>query len=74
MFLFSETTVRAIEDAFKEFTAKEDIAIILISQYVSSFSDLGVQSVVYNHAAGRLLWKELTITSITGCKHDKVSS
>lgn len=30
-----ETTVKAIEDAFKEFTTKEDIAIVLISQYVS---------------------------------------
>lgn len=39
MCLCSETTVKAIEDAFKEFTTKEDIAIILISQYVSS-SDL----------------------------------
>lgn len=32
---FLETTVKQIEDAFKEFTTKEDIAIILISQYVS---------------------------------------
>lgn len=32
-----ETTVKAIEDAFKDFTTKEDIAIVLISQYVSLF-------------------------------------
>ncbi|XP_008786367.2 V-type proton ATPase subunit F-like isoform X1 [Phoenix dactylifera] len=31
----SKTTVKAIEDAFREFTTKEDIAIVLISQYVS---------------------------------------
>lgn len=31
----SETTVKQIEDAFKEFTTREDIAIVLISQYVS---------------------------------------
>jgi vacuolar-type H+-ATPase subunit F/Vma7 len=36
-FLFhaTETTVKQIEDAFKEFTAREDIAIVLISQFVS---------------------------------------
>jgi hypothetical protein len=31
----TETTVKQIEDAFKEFTARDDIAIVLISQYVS---------------------------------------
>ncbi|KAL9816180.1 V-type proton ATPase subunit F [Arabidopsis thaliana] len=33
----SKTTVRQIEDAFKEFSARDDIAIILLSQYVSVF-------------------------------------
>ncbi|GMN48891.1 hypothetical protein TIFTF001_018053 [Ficus carica] len=33
----SKTTVKQIEDAFKEFTAREDIAVVLISQYVSFF-------------------------------------
>lgn len=33
----SETTVKQIEDAFKEFTTREDIAIVMISQYVSCF-------------------------------------
>ena len=33
-----ETTVKQIEEAFKEFTTREDIAIVLISQYVSSFA------------------------------------
>jgi V-type H+-transporting ATPase subunit F len=32
----NKTTVKQIEDAFKEFTTREDIAIVLISQYVSS--------------------------------------
>nr|GMD22013.1 V-type proton ATPase subunit F [Ipomoea batatas]GMD24955.1 V-type proton ATPase subunit F [Ipomoea batatas]GMD26736.1 V-type proton ATPase subunit F [Ipomoea batatas]GMD27769.1 V-type proton ATPase subunit F [Ipomoea batatas]GME14606.1 V-type proton ATPase subunit F [Ipomoea batatas] len=32
----SKTTVKQIEDAFKEFTAREDIAIVLISQYVAN--------------------------------------
>ncbi|GJM87487.1 hypothetical protein PR202_ga03447 [Eleusine coracana subsp. coracana] len=31
-----ETTVKQIEDAFKEFTSREDIAIVLISQYVAN--------------------------------------
>lgn len=34
---FSETTVKQIEDAFKEFTTRDDIAIVLVSQYVSFF-------------------------------------
>ncbi|CAK9157313.1 unnamed protein product [Ilex paraguariensis] len=31
-----ETTAKQIEDAFKEFTARENIAIVLISQYVAN--------------------------------------
>ncbi|KAG5567511.1 hypothetical protein RHGRI_002904 [Rhododendron griersonianum] len=31
----SKTTVKQIEEAFKEFTTREDIAIVMISQYVS---------------------------------------
>ncbi|KAJ7527483.1 hypothetical protein O6H91_16G057000 [Diphasiastrum complanatum] len=30
----SKTPVKAIEDAFKEFTTRDDIAVLLISQYV----------------------------------------
>lgn len=30
----AETSARAIEDAFKEFTTREDIAVVLINQYV----------------------------------------
>ncbi|KAF5462870.1 hypothetical protein F2P56_018840 [Juglans regia] len=37
----SKTTVKAIEDAFKEFTTREDIAIVLISQYVCFLLTLG---------------------------------
>ncbi|XP_013722747.1 V-type proton ATPase subunit F-like isoform X2 [Brassica napus] len=36
----SKTTVRQIEDAFKEFSSRDDIAIILISQYGSFFCGL----------------------------------
>ncbi|KAG9134016.1 hypothetical protein Leryth_004707 [Lithospermum erythrorhizon] len=32
----SKTTSKQIEDAFKEFTSREDIAIVLISQYVAN--------------------------------------
>ncbi|KAJ1296074.1 hypothetical protein BS78_01G271100 [Paspalum vaginatum] len=32
----NKTTVKQIEDAFKEFTTREDIAIVLISQYVAN--------------------------------------
>ncbi|KAK8316693.1 hypothetical protein V6Z11_A13G057200 [Gossypium hirsutum] len=32
----SKTTVKQIEDAFKEFTTRTDIAIVLISQYVAN--------------------------------------
>ncbi|KAG6590444.1 V-type proton ATPase subunit F, partial [Cucurbita argyrosperma subsp. sororia] len=32
----SKTTVKQIEDAFKEFTTREDIAIVMISQYVAN--------------------------------------
>ncbi|XP_020112338.1 V-type proton ATPase subunit F-like [Ananas comosus] len=32
----NKTTLKAIEEAFKEFTTREDIAIVLISQYVAN--------------------------------------
>ena len=34
VFCTAETTARAIEDAFKEFTGRDDIAVVLINQYV----------------------------------------
>eukprot|EP00245_Coleochaete_scutata_P003598 TRINITY_DN15309_c0_g1_i1.p1 TRINITY_DN15309_c0_g1~~TRINITY_DN15309_c0_g1_i1.p1 ORF type:complete len:127 (-),score=15.95 TRINITY_DN15309_c0_g1_i1:584-964(-) len=40
----SKTTTRQIEDAFKEFTAREDIAIVLISQYVANMIRYAVDS------------------------------
>ncbi|KAK9684859.1 hypothetical protein RND81_10G237600 [Saponaria officinalis] len=32
----NKTTLKQIEEAFKEFTAREDIAIVLISQFVAN--------------------------------------
>ncbi|KAI3522329.1 hypothetical protein L1887_00021 [Cichorium endivia] len=32
----SKTTAKQIEDSFKEFTSREDVAIVLISQYVAN--------------------------------------
>ncbi|KAF8401785.1 hypothetical protein HHK36_012731 [Tetracentron sinense] len=48
-----ETTVKAIEDAFKEFTTKEDIAIVLISQYVANMIRFLVDS--YNKPVPAIL-------------------
>jgi V-type H+-transporting ATPase subunit F len=41
----SKTTVRTIEAAFKDFTNREDIAIILISQPIANM----IRHVVANH-------------------------
>ncbi|RWW03734.1 hypothetical protein GW17_00033076 [Ensete ventricosum] len=41
-----ETTVKAIEDAFKEFTSREDIAVVLISQYVSDLNGKNIASMI----------------------------
>ncbi|CAA6654730.1 unnamed protein product [Spirodela intermedia] len=49
----SKTTVKAIEDAFKEFTTREDIAIVLISQYVANMIRFLVDS--YNKAVPAIL-------------------
>lgn len=46
-----ETTVKQIEDAFKEFTARDDIAIVLISQYVSIFN-------IYNYVNFLIFYNE----------------
>ncbi|CAI9107725.1 OLC1v1007159C2 [Oldenlandia corymbosa var. corymbosa] len=35
----SKTTVKQIEDAFKDFTSREDVAVVLLSQYVSFSND-----------------------------------
>ncbi|KAF5937437.1 hypothetical protein HYC85_024943 [Camellia sinensis] len=35
----SKTTVKQIEDAFKEFTTREDIAIVMISQFLIRVSE-----------------------------------
>lgn len=50
---FLETTVKQIEDAFKEFTTREDIAIVLISQYVANMIRFLVDS--YNKPVPAIL-------------------
>ncbi|KAK7311514.1 hypothetical protein RJT34_09715 [Clitoria ternatea] len=52
----SKTTVKQIEDALKEFTTREDIAIVLISQYnewvmefVVSMHTCGGQAIHFEH-------------------------
>ncbi|KAH0890630.1 hypothetical protein HID58_053059 [Brassica napus] len=49
----SKTTVRQIEDAFKEFSSRDDIAIILISQYVANMIRFLVDS--YNKPVPAIL-------------------
>ncbi|XP_057484576.1 V-type proton ATPase subunit F-like [Actinidia eriantha] len=48
-----KTTVKQIEDAFKEFTTREDIAIVLISQYVANMIRFLVDS--YNKPVPAIL-------------------
>ncbi|KAK8961591.1 V-type proton ATPase subunit F [Platanthera guangdongensis] len=48
-----KTTVKAIEEAFKEFTTKDDIAIVLISQYVANMIRFLVDS--YNKPVPAIL-------------------
>ncbi|KAK0607651.1 hypothetical protein LWI29_018155 [Acer saccharum] len=40
----AKTTLKQIEDAFKEFTTKDDIGIVLISQYVANMIRFVVDS------------------------------
>ncbi|ESQ37927.1 hypothetical protein EUTSA_v10029066mg [Eutrema salsugineum] len=49
----SKTTVRQIEDAFKEFSTRDDIAIVLISQYVANMIRFLVDS--YNKPVPAIL-------------------
>ncbi|CAN6223846.1 unnamed protein product, partial [Urochloa humidicola] len=49
----NKTTVKQIEDAFKEFTAREDIAIVLISQYIANMIRFLVDS--YNKPVPAIL-------------------
>ncbi|KAL3531283.1 hypothetical protein ACH5RR_010605 [Cinchona calisaya] len=48
-----ETTVKQIEDAFKDFTAREDIAVVLISQYIANMIRFLVDS--YNKPVPAIL-------------------
>ncbi|KAF5937435.1 hypothetical protein HYC85_024941 [Camellia sinensis] len=49
----SKTTVKQIEDAFKEFTTREDIAIVMISQFVANMIRFLVDS--YNKPVPAIL-------------------
>uniref|UniRef100_A0A2P2KHV5 V-type proton ATPase subunit F n=1 Tax=Rhizophora mucronata TaxID=61149 RepID=A0A2P2KHV5_RHIMU len=49
----SKTTIKQIEEAFKEFTTREDIAIVLISQYVANMIRFLVDS--YNKPVPAIL-------------------
>ncbi|KAI8573413.1 hypothetical protein RHMOL_Rhmol01G0275600 [Rhododendron molle] len=49
----SKTTVKQIEEAFKEFTTREDIAIVMISQYVANMIRFLVDS--YNNPVPAIL-------------------
>ncbi|KAF5741854.1 V-type proton ATPase subunit F [Tripterygium wilfordii] len=49
----SKTTVKQIEDAFKEFTTREDIAVVMISQYVANMIRFLVDS--YNKSIPAIL-------------------
>ncbi|KOM25522.1 hypothetical protein LR48_Vigan107s004100 [Vigna angularis] len=49
----AKTTVKQIEDAFKEFTTREDIAIVMISQYVANMIRFLVDS--YNKPVPAIL-------------------
>ncbi|XP_027350240.1 V-type proton ATPase subunit F-like isoform X1 [Abrus precatorius] len=49
----AKTTVKQIEDVFKEFTTREDIAIVLISQYVANMIRFLVDS--YNKPVPAIL-------------------
>ncbi|CAD6222665.1 unnamed protein product [Miscanthus lutarioriparius] len=49
----NKTTVKQIEDAFKEFTTREDIAVVLISQYIANMIRFLVDS--YNKPVPAIL-------------------
>ncbi|ONK64062.1 uncharacterized protein A4U43_C07F21700 [Asparagus officinalis] len=49
----SKTTVKAIENAFKEFTNREEIAIVLMSQYIANMIRFLVDS--YNRPVPAIL-------------------
>ncbi|KAF5962213.1 hypothetical protein HYC85_003422, partial [Camellia sinensis] len=49
----SKTTVKQIEEAFKEFTTREDVAIVMISQYVANMIKFLVDS--YNNPIPAIL-------------------
>eukprot|EP00270_Netrium_digitus_P019604 TRINITY_DN776_c0_g1_i1.p1 TRINITY_DN776_c0_g1~~TRINITY_DN776_c0_g1_i1.p1 ORF type:complete len:130 (-),score=40.54 TRINITY_DN776_c0_g1_i1:263-601(-) len=40
----SKTTTRQIEDTFKEFTSRDDVAVVLISQYIANTIRFAIDS------------------------------
>ena len=49
VFLCAETTVRRVEDAFKDYTQREDIAILLINQHVANL----IRHLINNYTRAR---------------------
>ena len=49
LFACAETTVRKVEDAFKDYTQREDIAILLINQHVANL----IRHLINNYARAR---------------------
>ncbi|CAI9089474.1 OLC1v1007159C1 [Oldenlandia corymbosa var. corymbosa] len=49
----SKTTVKQIEDAFKDFTSREDVAVVLLSQYIANMIRFLVDS--YNKPVPAIL-------------------
>ena len=48
----AETSVKRIEDAFKEYTNRDDVAIVLINQYIANM----IRHLIANYTAVRDLY------------------
>ncbi|GMP34642.1 hypothetical protein CsSME_00007426 [Camellia sinensis var. sinensis] len=53
LIMWLETTIKQIEEAFKAFTTREDVAIVMISQYVANMIKFLVDS--YNNPIPAIL-------------------
>ena len=71
----AETSVKTIEDAFKEFTNREDIAIIMINQYVRN-ADLFMhgQDIAANGKYKYSVVLRSPLNARADCEHDQTSS
>ena len=70
----AETSVKAIEDAFKEFTNRDDIAIVMINQYVSGIALHGDFGTVLSQPCfevGCTVGQDHVC--LADCQHDKAS-